>query len=221
MTPLNMMPTEIIHIFERLSSELSGLHARWKIYNQLFIDQKRIDLLNESAGSLFYLIERVICDDLLLGICRLTDPAKSYGKDNLTLEQLLNIIKVELQQQILLDKLEPLLCEITAKREPFQTIRHKSLAHLDLKSHIDYDNNPLPGITLDDINQMLMLMSNFMNLIESSVCDSATGYEYTIMIGSDGDALISLLKYGLRYQQLLGTSQLDYSDAEHVPYIGA
>lgn len=212
------MPVEIAQIFQEISSEVSWLHARWIIYNQLFTNSKRVDLLNGSAGTLFYLLERVLREDVQMGLCKLTDPAKTCGKDNLTLEQVRDVINVKLKIAPLAYDLDLLLDKIKVKVQPFRTIRHKTLAHLDLKTHVDPENNPLPGATFDDLHEVLKLLSEFMNTVEKYFCESETGYEHFLMYGSDGDALVNLLKYGQRYEQLLGSTVLDYSDLENLPY---
>jgi hypothetical protein len=49
---------------------------------------KRIELLNEAAGTFFYIIQEVLLNEVQVCLSKLTDPAKSGKYNNLSLEQL-------------------------------------------------------------------------------------------------------------------------------------
>jgi hypothetical protein len=76
-------------LYHALYEEVTWLHAKWQQYRALFAESpERIDLLNKVAGFFFQVIQDVLWEDVVLHIARLTDPARSAGKDNLTLLRL-------------------------------------------------------------------------------------------------------------------------------------
>ena len=67
---------------------LRNLHAyieiKWAEYKELFgTSPRRIELLNSAAGLFFRILQDTLWEDALLHLCRLTDPAKMHGKENL------------------------------------------------------------------------------------------------------------------------------------------
>lgn len=60
-------------LFWPLSFEVTWIHAKWLEYRKLYgASQERIDVMNEVAGWFFWVVDTG--DDVLLHICRLTDP---------------------------------------------------------------------------------------------------------------------------------------------------
>jgi hypothetical protein len=58
------------------------------------------------------------------------------------------------------------------------------------------------------IEESLKVAREYMNKIQIHFMGSETGYEYFSMNASDGEALISLLKYGLRYEELINNPKI-------------
>jgi hypothetical protein len=59
---VNRMPEPLKSHWEALEEETIWLHRRWKIYHQLFgTSPRRVEVLSESAGAFFYIIEAVLC----------------------------------------------------------------------------------------------------------------------------------------------------------------
>lgn len=197
---MSNIPPTIANIFTSLQNEIVWLHARWKIYEQLFGHSKeRIDLLNECAGTCFYVMQTVLFDEIQVTLSKLTDPATSNGFENLSLEQLQRHIEkhsdAELAESLraILDKLKK-TCAVFRKR------RNKQLAHLDLATALQSSTSLLPAVSHKMVNDSLELIRTYMNSIEGRYDDSETGYEHFIMHGSDGDALIALLNSALRHE---------------------
>lgn len=123
------MPAEIREVFTALQDEVFWLHAKWNIHRQLFgTSEERIDLLNDFGPDLFQIIYDSLLNDVLLTMSRLTDPATSFKKENLTLSRLTNMIE-EIDRK-------KLLTELTALQdrtdEPFRRLRNRVIAHNDL-----------------------------------------------------------------------------------------
>jgi arginyl-tRNA--protein-N-Asp/Glu arginylyltransferase len=74
--------------------------------------------------------------------------------------------------------------------------------------------NPLSGVSRQMIEEALNLVRRYLNAIQIHYEKSETGYEHFIMTASDGEALISMLKYGLRYEGLIQDRKIALNDWE-------
>ena len=200
------IPTGISDVFEKLRSEITWLHVRWIIYRQLFgTSERRVELLNECAATCFHIIQNVLQDEIQMSLNKLTDPAQTKGKQNLSLEQLLNRIKaLNDNDENLINSLNDKLGKLRGTCKPFRIRRDKKLAHLDLEIAMEADFNSLPRISRQMIEDALGIVRKFMNEIEIHYSGTEMAYEHFAMT-SGGDALAAVLKSGLRYEQLLQT----------------
>ena len=209
-----IIPERINEVYEELKTEITWLHGRWIIYRQLFAEsEKRIDLLNECASTFFYILQDLLLGEVQVSLSKLDDPAKSGKFDNLSLEQLQ--ARIELHGEKSLEaKTRSILAKIHLKCRPFRAWRNKRLAHLDLTTAMKSSPDPLPGISRQMIEDALADVRMFMNTIEMHYNDSEYGYEHFIM-NSDGEALIAILRFGLRYEELEKERKISYDDWHH------
>jgi len=218
-TKMTRIPNDINQVFEELKREIIWLHGRWIIYRQLFAEsRKRLDLLNECASSFFYIVQDVLYGEIQVSLSKLSDPAHSGKFKNLSLEQL------QLQLEFYGDKHlatgnRLILDELHLKCEPFRLWRNKRLAHLDLDTAMKVSPDPLPGISRQMIEDALELIRRYMNQIEGQYDDSETAYQYFAM-RSDGDALVSVLRDGLRYRELSKEKVIPFDDRRHGKWHG-
>ena len=196
------IPTPVAEVYEALKIEVTWLHGRWIVYRQLFGESdRRIDMLNECASAFFYIIQDVLIDEVQVTLSKLTDPAAKGKHTNLSLKQL----QLQLEThgaKSLASQMRPILDELYVKCEPFRIWRNKQLAHLDLTTSMKLSPNSLPGISRQMIEDALSLLRTYMNKIEGHYNDSEMGYEHFTML-SDGDALLAVIRNGLRYEELL------------------
>src|SRR4030095_7611026 len=70
------------------------IHLKWNEYVRLFgTDEERINLLTQTAPAFFAVVDRVLWDDVLLHICRLTEDTGPPGKkERLTLQSFLGLV---------------------------------------------------------------------------------------------------------------------------------
>jgi hypothetical protein len=215
---MSQMPASIDEVFQELKTEITWLHARWIIYRQLFAHSpQRINLLNECAFAFFYTIQDILLGDVQIALSKLTDPARTRGHDNLSLEQLQSRVEAYGEPR-LQATLRQILDDLHQKCQPFRTWRNKRLAHLDLTTTMQSMLNPLPGISRQMVEEALELVRRYMNTIQIHYLNGETGYEHFIMTGTDGEALISMLKYGLRYEELVEERQVPLNDWQNAKW---
>lgn len=209
-TNMNTMPEPLKSHWETLDEQTIWLHGRWKIYRQLFgSSPERIEVLNESAGAFFYTIEIVLMNDVQLTLSKLADPASTGGRQNLTLESL---VKDARQIDASLGKeLEGSLATYRRLCGKVKQRRNKQLAHYDHATLMTARSTPIPGPSRQEIEDALGELRNFMNALQRPFTDAETAYS-EIVLTTDGDQLLSVLKQGLRYQELVDSSAVHWDD---------
>lgn len=195
---LAAMGPELGGVFHALYDDLVWLHMRWALYRQLFAGSSaRIDLLNETAGTFFYVVQNTLWEDVLLGLAKLADPPKSSGKGNLSLQSLPRLV----QDQVFRGKIEVLLHAALASCKSARDWRNRRIAHCDLQVALATNVDPLPGVSHADIEGALLACRELMNSLDLHFRDVTVGYEHSITGPRDADSLVYYLNRGLRAER--------------------
>ncbi|MCK5180414.1 MAG: hypothetical protein KAR32_12870 [Candidatus Omnitrophica bacterium] len=198
---LKSISTETKEYYETLKIDVLWLHGRWKIYRQLFMkSEQRISLLNECAGGVFNIMKFAQLDDFTLTLCRLTDPLKSAGKETLSLRRLIESLRKDSNENIIID-LEKHFKELQEKCIPFRDHRNQRVAHKDLSISRKIDPEPLPGISVKKIEDALSKLRHFMECFEYYFIESSPAYN-NVDIGFDEETLINVLKQSITFKDL-------------------
>jgi HEPN superfamily AbiU2-like protein len=86
--------------FAALLQEVARLQMAWGEFIELFGDEPRVNVLNRAAPAMFHIIGHALWQLTLLDIARLTDPPKSAGKKNLTIQNLPELVKPEVRADV-------------------------------------------------------------------------------------------------------------------------
>ena len=193
MTNKNILPAELEPLYESLNHEVTYLHAKWKVYRQVYAgNQEEIDVLNRTASFFFQVVHWALLEDTVLGISRLTDPPQTAGNENRCLALLVDRVE-ELGLAELGAGLARDLEEIRRLVGPFRVWRNKRIAHSDMTTALKLSDEPLPGISRASIEEALEAVRKFMNRANNHFFDSETLYEY-FQTSTGGDRLLQLLK---------------------------
>lgn len=113
--------------------------AQWRFqeYGDLFTAE-RIPLLNDFAGPFMGMVQRLLWDDLLLRIARLSDRRSTSGHPNLTIRSLPCFLRDERRHRV-----QALVNEATEAAEFARNHRNKRIAHADLELLQDPEAKPL------------------------------------------------------------------------------
>ncbi len=96
-----VMGTELGAIYNALWQQLAWLHSKWAEYVDLFgTRESRVALMNEAAPRFFRIVQDSIWDDVLIHIARLTDPPKSAGRANLTIQRLPALVGAAVKAEV-------------------------------------------------------------------------------------------------------------------------
>lgn len=217
---VNTMPEPLKSHWEALDEETIWLHGRWKIYRQLFgTSPERVEVPNESAGAFFYIIENVLMKDVELTLGKLADPAKTAGRQNLTLESLVKDVR-QLDDATLCKKIDGMLVDCRRLCEKVTHRRNKQLAHFDPATLMAAKSTPIPGPSRQEIEDALLALRAFMNALQRKFTNAETAYGGFVLT-TDGDLLLSVLEQGLRYQELTTAGTVDWDDLrQHSKYFG-
>jgi hypothetical protein len=184
-------------LFESLRGETLDLHLRWKLYRHLYAGPKEdIVLLNKSAPTIFAILQSLLFYDCVLRICRITDPPSRGTYEYLSVHQLAeslgNVDAVSLGCD-----LQPMLRDLEVACSKMRTLRNRQIAHADLNQALRITAEPLPGISIEDVNVALRLLSKLLNSVEVPLRRSRTFYG-DVLLPNDDDAerLLSLLRQG-------------------------
>lgn len=180
-------------VYSQLWQEVAWIHHNWAHYQVLFGEKpSRIDLLNEVAPSFFRAAQDALFETVLLHLTRLTDPAQSLGKSNLSLRQLDTLIgdkTASLRVGELLSK----AVDATAFARDW---RNRKLAHRDLDLALGQPAVPLAPASRLAVKQALSAIVDVLNAVSSHYFDSTTFFD--LPGGNDSVALLFTMRDGVR-----------------------
>lgn len=187
------MDQEIQSLFCRIHGEVIQLFYRWKIFRQLFgSGEDNLNLLNKSGSNVFALLQRLTEDNVLLTLCRLTDPERTGSYENLSVRNFLGRIEAVLNVTVRQD-LQRKLTRLEAATEKLRIHRSKRIAHLDLSHALKPEL--LPPLLYGDLQDALRTLESIMKDLHLIVLNADTSYkEPAIAYGCDGEYLLRFLR---------------------------
>jgi hypothetical protein len=151
-------PRNVLNEFYNLCVEA---RSDFDLYQSLFErDVKDADLCVNYAPYFFNDFNRIIIRTLVLHICKLTDPAGSGSKTNLTTNYILECLPWPSAVEQRLTQFNDLLMNFRAKVEP---ARSKRIAHTDLHSQIAR-LNPMGTFNKGEDAQFFLDLQSFFDL---------------------------------------------------------
>lgn len=183
--------------FHALWQEVAWLYTKWGEYVALFgTKPSRIDLMNRTAPLFFRVVQDSIWEETILHIARLTDPPKSMGKENLSIQQLPLLVGDEGLRQTLEEKIEL----AKAASEFCRDWRNRRIAHRDLKLAIEDGITPLLPASRKAIKDALSLIVDVLNVVTLHYNDSTTFFDVPNGHGG-GESLLYIIDDGLRLDE--------------------
>ena len=197
--PDKRIPAELREIYPRLAGNVMETYGAFDEFVFLFTSEEVVSVLNATAGAFFVRHQRLLIDNIILSLSRMTDKKRSgylkYPQENLTLDRLLEL--PDAKYKTLRTDLERKWTEIKRAAEPLRTYRHKFLAHASLVHHLSPSAKLGDDITIASIKKLLEQISDFLNTFDCFF----TGVETTSYSppASYGDAhdLIAYLKLAI------------------------
>jgi hypothetical protein len=162
--------------YSALWQEVAWLYIKWGDYVELFgTKPSRVDLLNQAAPAFFRIIQDSLWEDILLHLCRLTDPSRSMGKSNLTICNLTALATAPQAQASL-----PALIDDAINKTGFcRDWRNRHIAHRDLNLVLDASASSLEPASRQHVRDALAAIVAVLNAVESICMDSKTHFDST------------------------------------------
>lgn len=182
-------------VFDAVNDSVVELSLRWKLFCQLFDSgSENIALLNNSGAKVFALFQRLVLDDVILTLSRLTDPASSSrdaNNANASFKYLLQGAGESLDHSAR-NGLQEILVRLEQRVSHIRTHRNKAIAHADLEHALDPDC--LPGIRYDNLEAAMQECRDFMSALGKSLFQRRCSYEVIIPFRRSGTDLLNHLK---------------------------
>lgn len=193
------MGNDLGELHFQLWHQVVWLHVKWNEYRALFgTGPEEIALLNAAAPVFFYHVERTFWQDILLHLCRLTDPPRRGKHERLSLTQLPSLIANE----SLRSEVQSLLDAARAKVNIFaRERRDREYAHTDLPPLDGTQPEPLRPGSRKHVEDALAAIRDVMNCIEVAYENHApVPYAHVVEPLGGAASLIFYLKRGLERQ---------------------
>lgn len=189
-----MTGTDLENALKAVNSEVIQLAFRWKIFCQLFDSgPENIELLNKSGSNVFSLFQRLVIDDVMICLSRLTDPEKSLGNENASIRNVVAKSKACLSAPTIAE-VELLVITLDSHVQNVRKHRNKVLAHADLSHALNV--SALPPVTYDELEKAMNTLQEILSKVASEALRWTTHYDTIIRYGCGGDSLLQVLKRG-------------------------
>lgn len=186
-------------------------HVHWLVivrhtYRVLFEDKQPScqTLMEKTASSFFADLKRILQEYLLLECAKITDPAKTGGHENFTVDCLVRHICWPDDKNIL-KELESLQASTERFRNHIKLARNKLLAHSDRKAVLSGES--LGAFPEGEDSKFFDALQKICNITHKACFDEIRGYMSPIRLrGGDVFNLTKTLRYAVAFEEALSES---------------
>jgi AbiU2 len=158
------MGPELGPLFHDLRDDFDWLRRKWSEFQELFgKGQERIDVLNAVASNFFYFLHRLLFEDAMLHLCRLTDPPRMRGRETLTVRALADAIF----DPALKASVETKTAEVQGNCLFAREWRDQRIAHTDLETLREGYASALRPADSTKIDTAMKSIDDLLTLIEN------------------------------------------------------
>ncbi len=183
---IQVMGKDLGELYSALWQEVAWVHSKWAEYVQLFgVKESRIHLLNRAAPRFARLVQDSLWEDVLLHVARLTDPPKSMGKGNLSIQAL----APHISDPKVRGEVQQLVEEAVLRSDFCRDWRNRHLAHRDLLLALSRGAEPLKAASRQSVREALQALAATLNAVAAHYLDSTTMFD----LETDSGGALSLL----------------------------
>ncbi|WP_298379101.1 hypothetical protein [Azospirillum sp.] len=190
-------------LYSSLWQETASIHQKWGEFLELFgKNEERVKLLNDSAPQFFRMIQNVLWSDIILHIARMTDPKKSAGKRNLSIQAITELLP---EGDIKISTGELVKTAVSAASF-CRDWRNRHLAHRDLDLSLDKSATPLEPASRASVKVALEAIANVLNAV-SYHYEKSENFFNPVISHSGAEALLYVIDEGVtsrnkRYERI-------------------
>jgi hypothetical protein len=202
MATKSKMPPAITESHELISRELMLLNTKWNDFKLLFCkSDANVRRLHNVAELFFRIVREVMADDIILGICRITDSATSSVKGvqraNLTLRRIESLLPRT--DTAKLRNIRNRLSAADVACKPFREHRNRRVGHFDLDTRIKRAGNLLPDIGIKKTDRALRSIGGFLNAVAKYYGEDVRSYQHGIA-GPDAREMLDFIRRANRLE---------------------
>ena len=192
--------TTVAHI-ESFAEHVTAIRGLDRIINKLFHNPAAQAVMNETAPQFMLKMNREVLNSVIGAMCRITEPAKSHGQENLTVQ---TIVKGTQWTEGRDSEAKRIAQRCDGFYRQLKEGCDKLLAHNDLKTALDDQRSPFPlppSINKDVIEQLE-------SLIKLAYEQFGKTWGGSVILRSDERDFIKALNDSLLYERVLKDSRL-------------
>lgn len=164
---VRVMGNDLGRLFYELVLEKDWLSDKWAVFDALFEQgPERIALLNRTASNFFGTLNKLLYEDAMLHLSRLTDPPDSGGgKTNLTVTRLPSLIGDPKFKASVEADVERFVKACSFARD----VPNRLLAHKDLRTSRSEHPLAIPDVKGQDIVRAMQCLQALLASIENII----------------------------------------------------
>ncbi len=184
---IDALPDDIRDVFMWLCQDVVSLRLKWDMYLELFGNPAKSAIIDQLPRP-FSVIEEALRTAMTMAVCRLSDPHKSCGKENLNFRAL----EVFYGQD---EDFKLLIADFVASCEPVKKHRDKLVAHSDKVARLTPQQAMIPQIKRTDIDEILKKAETILNHVARNYGNF--GYVFGLPGDSGAVSLLYWIEKGL------------------------
>jgi hypothetical protein len=182
-------------LVEELRQEVERLHARWATFRRLFGDPENADFLNAHFRGFFVDIQDLMINHLIQSLGRLSDPASTHEKDNLSVAAVIQEMP-DATDAPTAPGVAGLVVRFRQCVKDLLEHRNKRVAHSD--AAVVLGERKLPSILIADVESALKGTAEIVGCLQRMVGVEQTDFSldrYPQLLGVDG--IMRILRQGV------------------------
>lgn len=190
---IRFLGPEFGKVYFELVHEHTWLRDKWREYRALFAgSEARIELLNRAAPRFFGQLDGILWEDVLLHLCRLTDPPKVSGHHQLTIQRLPGLHPSP--------EIRTLADSAVAAAAFARDWRNRHIGHRSLARAVDPAARPLAHASRASVEEALGALDELLNAIHEKFFGGGISFDVP---GGPGDVndLVGVLDDGVRMRE--------------------
>lgn len=191
------MGKPLAEVYVAIYQEVSQLHLRWDEYLTLYgSGNDNLDVMNETAPTFFGMIQNGLQENIILHISRLMDEPNKGPHENLSIRLFPEVI----ENATLKEKVNNLICVAQKAFAPCKRWRDKWHAHRDRQFALDQNEEPLPAIVRQNLDELINFLTSILDEIESHYYNTRTSLMH-ISDMKGAEAVLEILKTHIKTRQ--------------------
>ena len=175
---LDVLPDQIRDIFMWLCQDVASLHRKWDFYLGLFGKPENYAII-DLLPPVFSLIEESLRTDMTMTVCRLSDPIKSCGRENLNFRTLGDFYDQDAELKRLVDT-------FVANCDVVRTHRNKLVGHSDKVARLTPQQAMIPQVKKSDMDTIMKSAGEIINHVAKRYGNTQFGFGFPGDAGAEG-----------------------------------